>query len=78
MFFFFLLFTYYGNFNLVFLSIYLYTWLVSPLKESSQYMGFRVQGDFTFPSLSVPFLFIGENTEEGLPRLLTPSLFVLF
>ena len=47
---------------------FLYTWLIYSLKLGSQDKIFRVQGDFTFPSPSAACLFVGDNTEEGLPR----------
>ena len=34
----------------------------------------RIHGDITFPSASVPCIFVGECTEESFPRPLTPSL----
>ena len=59
--------------------IYIYTpELHASLKEGSQDKVFRDQGDFTFPSPSVPYLFLGENTEEMLPRHLALSLLVAF
>ena len=42
----------------------------------SQDKTFRVKGDFTFPSSSTFCFFIGEYTEEGLPRPLTQSILV--
>ena len=52
-------------------TLYIYTRLISPLKGDGQDKVFRVQGDFTFPFLSAPCIFVGENTEKGLPRPLT-------
>ena len=37
-------------------------------------MHVRVRGDISLPSPSAPCLFVGEYTEEGLARPLTPSL----
>ena len=51
-----------------YLSIYLYTLLISPLKGSSQEKAFRVQEDFTLPPFSVSCLYTGKNTEEWLLR----------
>ena len=34
----------------------------------------RVYRDITLPSTSAPCLFVGEYTEEGLPKSLPPSL----
>ena len=59
-------------------SLFLYTWFISPSKWDSQAKTFRVQEDFTIPSPSALFLFIGENTKEGVPRPLTLSVFVAF
>ena len=44
------------------------------LKGDSQDKAFKVHGDITLPCPSVSCLCIGEYTEEGLPRLLTPSI----
>ena len=38
----------------------------------------RVQGDIIRPSPSVPCLFMGENTEEGLPIPIAPSMLPTF
>ena len=43
----------------------------------SQDQTFKIQGDITLLSPSVPCLYIEENT-EGLPTPLAPSLFVVF
>ena len=39
---------------------------------------FRIQGAFILPYSSVPYLFIGEKTEERIFRPLAPSLLVTF
>ena len=44
----------------------------------TQDKAFRIQGNFNLPSPSAPCLFIGNNTEERLPRPLTWSHFVIF
>ena len=59
-------------------SISLYSWFISSLKGSNQDKAFRVQGNFTLPSPSVPCLFIEKNTEEGLLRPLAPCVLVVF
>ena len=58
-----------------FASIYL---AYIPIEKGLLDKAFRVHGDYTLPSPSAPCLFIGENTEEGLPRLLASSLSVTF
>ena len=55
------------------LSCYLYICLSSTLKESHK--TFRVQGDFTYLSLSVPYLFIRKYLREGVSKTIAQSLF---
>ena len=59
------------------LSLYVYMFVLYPIKkEGSQARPLRIKGEYLL-SPSFPYmlcLFIGENTEEGLPRSLTPLL----
>ena len=68
----------YSHFLYLSISIYLYTWLIYPLKGDSQDKAFRIQGDFILSSPSAPCLFVGKITVEGLPRPLALSLLVTF
>ena len=72
----------YGDVRLVNRSIYLFNYLficlISPLKGDDQGKGVKVQGGFTLLFPSAPVFFVEEHTEEGLPRLLAPSIFVAF
>ena len=54
---------------------YIHTWLISPLKGGSQD---KAEVDLTLPSPSEPCTFVGENTEEQLPRPFASSLFIAF
>ena len=44
--------------NVYIIFIYLYTWLIFPLKEGSQVKAIRVQGDVTLLSLTVQFAIV--------------------
>ena len=57
------------------MSIYLYIWLISPLKGDSKDNGLQ-RDSILLPSYPCPFM--GENTEEGVSRSLALSLFVAF
>ena len=46
--------------------------------KARQGKAFRFQRHITFPSLSAPCLFIGENIEARLPKPIAPSLLVDF
>ena len=47
--------------------IYIYIWLISPLKGGSQDKAFCVR-DILLSLPPLHHLFVAENTEEGLPR----------
>ena len=58
-------------------AVYLYTKFTSTIKGGSQDEAFWVQGVINLPSLSALSLFVGKNTEEGLPKVHGGFLLIL-